>query len=414
MVGRGEMRDDLGREPGRHRIPVQGEAFLRDRVVLLRLPHARARGRGRGVRGAGHHRPPHRSLHRPAGGHPPGRRARQPDRGRRVRVACPRVEQGPHRGPPRVGRRGDDLVRREDRGPPHRQLAPQRRSTCGGAIPPAGPFLPPFPPAIVPAMSRFPRARAAEQDEPVRALTFGDARGWLFLAMGLAGILTVALIVTADRSYAGIDGMRAVRAQVPENEQDPPRQASATIPLLGGIVAVIHDIAPLLFAAAPAADPLTAASQPSARPPSATAPAASQAPGAPPAPTASPPPTAPPAPTAPPTPTATPPPPPTPPLTISTDRGATAIVNVTGLVPGDSMSRTVTVQNSGGLSFKYTVSATQTASTLLWTDLTDGLQLTVKTTGGVVLYSGPLSGLRSAARPSGLPPGATEPLRYLL
>ena len=36
----------------------------------------------------------------------------------------------------------------------------------------------------------------------------------LFLAMALAGILTIALIVTADESYAGINGLRAIRAFV--------------------------------------------------------------------------------------------------------------------------------------------------------------------------------------------------------
>jgi len=66
-----------------------------------------------------------------------------------------------------------------------------------------------------------------------------DVRGWMFLGMGLAGILTVALIVTADESYAGIDGMRAVRALVPEIEQDVSR-----LPFLGGIIGAIHDVAP--------------------------------------------------------------------------------------------------------------------------------------------------------------------------
>src|SRR5690242_21914884 len=76
-----------------------------------------------------------------------------------------------------------------------------------------------------------------------------DARGWLFLGMGLAGILTVALIVTADETYAGIDGMRALSAIVPDNEQDHPN-AVAGIPLIGGLVAVIHDLAPVFFAPA--------------------------------------------------------------------------------------------------------------------------------------------------------------------
>jgi hypothetical protein len=103
---------------------------------------------------------------------------------------------------------------------------------------------------------------------------------------------------------------------------------------------------------------------------------------------------------------------PAPTLVISTDRGATAAVNVTDLVPGDSVDRTITVQNGGSLAFRYTVSASQTASTLLWTDPTDGLQLTVRTSGGTVLYAGPVSGLGLLAGPGTLAPGTSETLRY--
>lgn len=76
------------------------------------------------------------------------------------------------------------------------------------------------------------------------------------------------------------------------------------------------------------------------------------------------------------------------------------------------MIRTITVKNSGTLGFRYTVRATQTASTVLWTDTTSGLQLTVSTTGGAVLYSGPLSELGVLAGPSILSAGGTELLRY--
>ena len=99
-------------------------------------------------------------------------------------------------------------------------------------------------------------------------------------------------------------------------------------------------------------------------------------------------------------------------LALTTDRGATAAVSLGDLVPGDTVDRTITLQNSGSLGFRYTVSATQTASTLLWTDSTNGLQLTVATGAGAVLYSGPLSGLGALAGPSTLIPGGTELLRY--
>ena len=68
--------------------------------------------------------------------------------------------------------------------------------------------------------------------------------------------------------------------------------------------------------------------------------------------------------------------------------------------------------NRGSLAFRYAVSATQTASTALWTDTAHGIQLTVSTSGGTVLYSGPLSGLSALAGPTVLGPGASETLRY--
>ena len=117
-----------------------------------------------------------------------------------------------------------------------------------------------------------------------------------------------------------------------------------------------------------------------------------------------------PGPTAPPS--ATPTPTPAPILAITTDRDGIAAVDLTGLVPGDSVERTITVQNTGNVAFRYTVSATQTASTLLWTDTTNGLQLVVRTSGGTTLYTGPLSGLGTLACPTTLAPGTTELLRY--
>jgi hypothetical protein len=278
-------------------------------------------------------------------------------------------------------------------------------------------------------MSRhLPGDQERQPDEKPRRRILGllDRRSWLFLGMGLAGILTVALIVTADESYAGIDGMRAIRALVPDNETDHPEAPS--IPVLGGLVAAIHDLAPLFFA--PPANPTAPGpSDPSSGP--------ANSPASPAGPTTSPVPAAqlPGSTTAPPTSTAgptaspsnsaapmspspsaasspTPSPTPAPNVALATDRGATAIVDLTDLVPGDSMDRTITVQNTGSLAFRYTLSAMQTASTPLWTDATDGLQLTVRTTGGTILYTGPLSGVGFVAGPTTLGPGTSETLRY--
>ena len=274
-----------------------------------------------------------------------------------------------------------------------------------------------------------------------------DLRAWLFLGMGLAGILTVALVVTADSVYADIDAMRGVSASVPRPE-DPP---ITKIPFLGGLLSKIHDIAPSFFGPspdsvlpppAPSSPPPTPPSSPSSLPVAQPIPTASASarpaptPSNPPAPLSSPSPrptsapTAPstPAPAASPTPASTasptltptaspwpsPSPVPTaaPALAISIDRGATAAFDLTRLVPGDSMTRAITVQNTGSGAFRYTVSATHTASTALWTDAVDGLQLTVRDAGGAVRYAGPLAGLGSLAGPSVLAPGTTELLSY--
>src|SRR5438105_1183146 len=191
--------------------------------------------------------------------------------------------------------------------------------------------------------------------------------------MALAGILTIALIVAADDSYAGIDGLRAIRAFVGQKDGDPINVAR--IPFLGGIASAIHDVAPQLFDPAPpepvnsasAAPSASASPRPTDRPGAAVSPAPSSAPVArPTAPTpglttipaprpsptpsgttppASAPPTTP-APTAPPsaTPAPTPTPAPTaaPTLAVSTDRGAAATVSLADLVPGASLDRTIT------------------------------------------------------------------------
>jgi outer membrane biosynthesis protein TonB len=292
-------------------------------------------------------------------------------------------------------------------------------------------------------------------------------RIWLLLGMGLAGILTVALIVSADQTYAGIDGLRAVTAYPPASEQDPP----PSIPVLTGLLDGIRDL-PIFSPPAPAdpdgsaagggAGTAPAASSPgpstlpsspaqpgaSAPPagpsqppaavtpaprdpseaPSSPAPSAGPAPSNTPAPSQNPAPTATPAPSTTPgpsatptpapssTPTATPSPTPTatptPTLTLTTNRGAVAVVNLADLVPGDTMNRTITLKNTGTVGFRYAVSATHTASTLLWTDTTQGLQLTVGAFDGTVLYSGPISGLGSLASGTTLAPGDTELLSY--
>jgi hypothetical protein len=86
-------------------------------------------------------------------------------------------------------------------------------------------------------------------------------------------------------------------------------------------------------------------------------------------------------------------------LLISNDKpNAGDLVNITNLVPGDSAQRVVHITNGGNTSFTYAAAASATASTLLWTDATLGLQASVYrcnacTTPANVVYSGALKNL---------------------
>ena len=80
-------------------------------------------------------------------------------------------------------------------------------------------------------------------------------------------------------------------------------------------------------------------------------------------------------------------------LTMSNDKsGAASLISLSNMVPGDTASRTVTITNSGNVGFTYTGAISATASTLLWTDTTNGLQVTVLR-GATSLYSGALKNL---------------------
>lgn len=98
-------------------------------------------------------------------------------------------------------------------------------------------------------------------------------------------------------------------------------------------------------------------------------------------------------------------------ISMSNDKpNANDLVNVTNLVPGDTMNRTVTITNTGNAGFTYTGAISATANTALWTDLTNGLQVTVKR-GATVLYSGALKNMALAASGT-IAAGATDTLTY--
>ena len=80
-------------------------------------------------------------------------------------------------------------------------------------------------------------------------------------------------------------------------------------------------------------------------------------------------------------------------LSMSNDKpNANDLVNVTNLVPGDTVSRSVTITNTGNAGFTYTASISATANTTLWSDATNGLQVTVLR-GATTLYTGALKNM---------------------
>ncbi|GAC1458884.1 MAG: hypothetical protein NVSMB8_07980 [Candidatus Limnocylindrales bacterium] len=99
-------------------------------------------------------------------------------------------------------------------------------------------------------------------------------------------------------------------------------------------------------------------------------------------------------------------------LTMSNDKSASAsLISLSNMVPGDTASRTVTITNSGNVGFTYTTAISTGTSTLLWSDTTNGLQVTV-TRGASTLYTGALSGLTIAASPT-LAAAGTDTLTFL-
>ena len=98
-------------------------------------------------------------------------------------------------------------------------------------------------------------------------------------------------------------------------------------------------------------------------------------------------------------------------LTMSNDKpNAGDLVNVSNLVPGDTMNRTVVITNTGNVGLTYVASASAVANTLMWSDTTNGLQVTVKR-GATVLYTGALKNLSLPASGT-IAAGGTDTLTY--
>ena len=80
-------------------------------------------------------------------------------------------------------------------------------------------------------------------------------------------------------------------------------------------------------------------------------------------------------------------------LTMSNDKSAAAsLINLSNMVPGDTANRTVVITNSGNVGFTYVPAISATANTLLWSDTTNGIQVTAKR-GATTLYSGALKNM---------------------
>src|SRR6266545_7150625 len=84
-------------------------------------------------------------------------------------------------------------------------------------------------------------------------------------------------------------------------------------------------------------------------------------------------------------------------LTMRNDKpNANDLINVTNLVPGDTANRTVVITNTGNAGFTYTAAISAVANTALWSDVTNGLQVTVKR-GATTLYTGALKNMSLSA-----------------
>ena len=99
-------------------------------------------------------------------------------------------------------------------------------------------------------------------------------------------------------------------------------------------------------------------------------------------------------------------------LTVSNDKNAAgSLISISNLVPGDTANRTVVISNTGTADFTYTGAISSTATTALWTDTTNGLQVTVKR-GATTLYTGPLKNLALAASPTITATTGTDTLTF--
>lgn len=100
-------------------------------------------------------------------------------------------------------------------------------------------------------------------------------------------------------------------------------------------------------------------------------------------------------------------------LALSNDKSAAgALVNLTKLVPGDTITRAVTLTNTGDVGFTYVFAASQAGNTLLWSDAVNGLQVSASR-GATVLYTGALKNMGTVAVAAPVAAGGTDAISYV-
>jgi hypothetical protein len=100
-------------------------------------------------------------------------------------------------------------------------------------------------------------------------------------------------------------------------------------------------------------------------------------------------------------------------LSLSNDKAvAGSLITLANMVPGDTATRTVTLTNTGNVSFTYSFAASQANNTLLWTDATNGLQVTASR-GATTLYSGALKNMSAVAVATPVAAAGTDALTFV-
>jgi Camelysin metallo-endopeptidase len=111
-------------------------------------------------------------------------------------------------------------------------------------------------------------------------------------------------------------------------------------------------------------------------------------------------------------------------LSINATGPATTAVNVTGMVPGDSITRALDIKNDGTLPLGSVAFATTAPSSVLTTDTVNGLQLSLKkcsvawsasnTCAGTQtsVYNGPVLTSQTMSNPASLAVNGTDYLLY--